>query len=148
MSYQERNTVVSLGSFALIFVYFLYRILTMLGTGGLAAAQVFRLWLVVIVASIVVAIAATIIATILSAIVEAIQTQEEPTSVEDKRDPLIKLRGQRIGYLVTSRGTFGANLTFGLGQPPLVMFSSLIAAALIGQMAGDISRLYFYRRGF
>lgn len=148
MSYQERNTVVSLGSFSLIFLYFLVRMVGMMTTGGLAEAQVFRLWLIVIVSGIGVTILGTIIAHIVYAIIETIKTQEEPTFVEDERDKLIKLRGDRFGYVITSIGTFGAMLSFALNQPALVMFSALIGAGLFGQIAGDIYRLYLYRRGF
>lgn len=148
MTYQGRNTVVSLASFSLILVYFMLRMIGLVQAGSLEAAQVFRLWLVVIVAGIVVTVAATILTTIVYAIVEAIQTQEKPTFIEDERDQLIKLRGDRFGYIITSFGTFGAMLAYVLGQPGLVLFSALIAAGLVGQIAGDAYRLVLYRRGF
>jgi hypothetical protein len=68
--------------------------------------------------------------------------------IQDERDQMIDLRGTRVTYLVTSLGGFIAMLTFVLGQSPLVMFSLLLFFGVLGQVAGDLSRLYRYRRGF
>lgn len=147
MTYQARKTVVSLGTYCLILLYFTLRLLGMQQAGGLDSDKVFRLWLIVIAASILVTVTATILSNIVYAIVEVIKTQQKPTFIEDERDEFIKLRGDRVGYIISSAGIFGAMLSFVLGQSALVMFTGLIAAGLLGQIAGDIYRLVLYRRG-
>lgn len=114
------------------------------------AANVFRLWAIVIVLAVVATILMTILTHIVANIVEAVRTKGEPELEEfaDERDKLIDLKGTRVTYAVSSVGALVAMLTFALGQPPLVMFALLIFFALLAQIVGDVSRLTFYRRGF
>lgn len=151
MSFQEKNIAVSLGSFTLILVIYLSRIMGMIQGGGLNSQDVFRLWGITIVLAIVLTIAATILTHILSAIIEVIRTgEEEPEieDIEDERDKLIDLRGTKVSYIISGLGGFVAMLAYVLGQPPLVMFSLLIFSGIVAQISGDISRLVLYRRGF
>ena len=118
--------------------------------GSFNSTNVFRLWGVVIALAVVVTIFATILTHIVLAIVHAIRTGEEKSNVEDiedERDKLIDLRGTKVTYLVASIGSFLSMLTFVLGQPPLVMFTSLIFFGVVAQILGDVLRLSLYRRG-
>ena len=150
MSMQQRNTVVSLVIFSLIFIVFCLRVLQMLLAQTFIAANVFRLWGIVAVAAIVATILGTIIANIVFAFVFTIRTKEQPQEsewLEDERDKLIQLKGTRVSYIVFSLGVLIAMLSFVLSQPPLVMFTLLIASGLIAQIIGDVYRLLRYRRG-
>ena len=157
MSFQEKNIVVSLGSFTLILAVYLIRLFQILRNGGLNSTSVFRLWGTVIVLAIVFTIFATIlthiVSAIIQAIVQAIKTGEKEPDVkiddlQDERDKLIDLRGTKATYFVSSIGVALAMLTYVLGQPPLVMFVLLILVGIVAQIIGDISRLVLYRRGF
>ena len=151
MSFQEKNIAVSLVNFTLILGFFLFRVLQMAATETFTSTNVFRLWAITIVLAIIVTIAATIFTHIISAIIEAIQTGEKEPEIEDQadeRDKLIDLRGTSITYTISSSGALVAMLTFALGQPPLVMFTLLIAFSLVAQIVGDAARLLLYRRGF
>ena len=92
------------------------------------SAEVFRLWAVVIIATIILNITGNIITNIVINIVHAIKTQkdEEVRLIEDERDKLIGLKGVKVSYIAFSIGVFLSMLTFALGQPPLVMFSLII----------------------
>lgn len=150
MTMQQRNTVVSLMIFCLIFIGFCLRVLQMLLGQTFVAANVFWLWAIVAVAAIVATILGTIIANIVFAIVYAIRTKQEPEEsewLEDERDKLIQLKGTRVSYFVSSIGVLIAMLSFVLSQPPLVMFTLLIASGLVAQIVGDVYRLLRYRRG-
>ena len=113
------------------------------------SAEVFRLWAVVIIASIILNIAGNIITNIVINIVHAIKTQkdEEVRFIEDERDKLIELKGVRVSYIAFSIGVFLSMLTFALGQPPLVMFSLIIFFSLTAEILGDLSQFYLDRRG-
>jgi hypothetical protein len=150
MSFQERNITASLVTFSLILGFFLIRVFQMIQGESFNSTNVFRLWGIVIVLAVVVTILLTILAHIGSGIVQAIQTGEEPDikDIQDERDRLIDLRGTKVTYFITSIGGFLSMLTFVLGQSPLVMFTLLIFFGVLGQIIGDISRLYLYRRGF
>ena len=150
MSFQQRNITASLASFTLILGFYLIRVVQMLQGGSFESTNVFRLWGFTIVLAIVATILLTIFTHIGSGILYAIKTREEPNieDIQDERDQLIDLRGTKITYVVFSFGVFLSMLTFVFGQPPLVMFSSLIFSGLAAQIVGDISRLVLYRRGF
>ena len=150
MSFQEKNITVTLVNFSLILGFYLIRLLQMSLNGSFNAANVFRLWAIIIVAAIVVTIAATILTHLVSAIIQAIQTQAEPVieDIADERDKFIDLKGTKVTYFVSSIGSFLAMLTFAFGQPPLIMFTLLVFFGVVAQIVGDIARLSFYRRGF
>jgi hypothetical protein len=151
MSFQEKNVAVSFVSFLLVLGVYLIGITRMVLSGGLDSTGLFRLWGLVIILAIFFTIAATILTHILSAIIEAIRTGDEDPQIEDiadERDRLIDLRGTKTTYAIASIGSFLAMLTYVLGQDALVMFSLLILASLVAQIAGDVYRLGLYRRGF
>jgi hypothetical protein len=150
MSFQERNIAVSLVNFVLILGFYVVRVFQLIQSESFNSTNVFRLWGLIIALAIVVTIILTILTHIGSGIIHAIKTREEPDieDIEDERDQVIDLRGTKVTYFVFSIGVFLSMLTFVFGQPPLVMFSSLIFFGLVAQTIGDISRLVLYRRGF
>jgi len=150
MSFQEKNFAVTLVNFSLILVYYTLRLLYMISDGQFNLENVTWLWVTIIIWSIVVTILATILTHIVSAIIEAVKTKKEPVMkhIADERDKLIDLKGTKVTYTVSSLGSFVAMLTFVFGLQALVMFSLLIFFGLLAQVAGDFSRLWFYRRGF
>ncbi len=150
MSYQEKNITVSLVSHLLIGVYYLSQLFQMQQEGGLVEAKVFSLWAVVIVGVIVVNIVGDILTHILLSIVHAIKTRSEHVEnyIEDERDHLIGLKGDKVSHIAFSIGVLIAMLTFAFGQPPLVMFSLLILSSIVSEIIGDLSQLYLYRKGF
>ncbi len=151
MSFQEKNISVSLVSFILILGFYLIRLLRIFQDGGLNSSAIFRLWGIVIILAIFFTIIATILTHIVSAIIQAIKTGDKEPDIKDRadeRDKFIDLRGTKVTYSASSSGVFLSMLAFALGQPPLVMFALLIFFGLVAQIAGDISRLYLYRKGF
>jgi len=149
MPYQLVTIIVTLASHLLVLVYYLIRMAGMLQDGELVESQVFILWAIVIGATIVITIVSIILTTILLSIVRAVKTGtvEEDHFIVDERDKLIDLKGERVSYVAFSFGVFLSMLAFVLDQPPLVMFSLLILAGILGGISGNISKLYYYRRG-
>ena len=149
MTFQQRSITVSLASSTLILGYYLIGWFQMYQTKGLDSATVFRLWLIVIIASIILNIAGNILTNILGAIIHAIKTQSDKPErlIEDERDKLIGLKGTRVTYIVSSFGIFLAMLSFVFEQPALVMFSLIILFGSLAEIAGDIYKLTMYRRG-
>jgi hypothetical protein len=150
MSYQEKNITVSLISYILIIGYYLFNLLHTYLEVGLSSAMVFSLWVTVIVASIVVNIFASILTNIALNILEAIKTRTNVKErfIADERDKLIGLKGTKLSYITFSIGVFLSMLSFVFGQPPLIMFSLIIFFSLLAELIGDITQLYFFRRGF
>jgi hypothetical protein len=149
MSNRQIAISVSLISTLLVLAYYLVRVIPMLQQEEINSEDIFRIWAVVIIASIILNIAGNILSMIVLNIVHAIKTQsnKEVRLVDDERDKLIELKGVRITYYVSSIGVLLSMLSFVLGQPALVMFSLLIFFFLVAEIIGDLSQLYFYHRG-
>ena len=150
MSMNQRNTIVSLACFLLTLLYMGIRVIDMVQTETFALANVISLWITVTAAVIIITIVGTIAANIVYGIFYTIANQKEPEKPEyttDERDNLIDLKGTKVAYLVNSLGVLAAMATFALNQPPLVMFTGIIAAALVSNIAGDVYRLTRYGRG-
>jgi hypothetical protein len=150
MSYQEKNITVSLVTHLLIVAYFLVNLFQMFQEGGLVSTRLFRLWAIVIIATIIVNMIGGILTDIVLSIVHAIRTgsAEKERLIADERDRSIELKGVKASYIAFSIGVLLSMLTFVFGQPPLVMFSLLVFFSIAAELMGDISQLYFYRRGF
>jgi hypothetical protein len=150
MSFQQKNIAVSLGSFILILIIYVTRLLNIYDNGVMEQSSVFRLWGLIIILTIVITIIGTILTHIVSAIVQTVKNGgDEPKieDIEDERDKLIDLKGIRISYYVSGFGALIAMLSFVIGQPAIIMFSLLILFGLISQIIGDISRMIMYRSG-
>lgn len=149
MNYQQKNTTGSLVSQGLILTYFLIRVGQMLRTDTFTQENVFRLWWIVLGAMVVVTVVTTVFMHVFGAVVEAVRTQQEPEieGIQDERDKLIDLRGDRVSYIGYSSGSFFAMLFFVLGQPSLVMFAMLLFFLLLANVAGDVYKLILYGKG-
>jgi len=149
MTFQQTHVTVSLVSFTLIAIYYVVNWVNMYLSEGLNSQRIFTLWIVVIVAGIVLVIAGNILTNIVRAILYAIKTQSDKTErmIEDERDKLIGLKGDRVAYIAFSVGVFIAMLTFALGQPALIMFSLIILFSLLATITSSIMQLVYYRRG-
>ena len=150
MSYQEKNITVSFVSHLLIVAYYLVNLFQMFQEGGLVSTRLFILWAIVIIAAIIVNIIGGILTNIVLSIVHAMKTRsaEKERFMADERDRSIELKGVKASYITFSIGVLLSMLTFVFGQPPLVMFSLLVFFSIAAELIGDISQLYFYRRGF
>lgn len=151
MSFQEKNVTVSLVNFSLILGFYLIRMVQMVRNGTFNAENLFWLWGIIAVMAVFVTVFAIILTHIVTLIIAVVRTGDRKPKVDDRkdeRDILIDLRGTKVTYTVSSLGSFFAMLTFVFGQPPLVMFSALIFVGVVAQVAGDITRLLIYQRGF
>ena len=150
MSFQEKNTAVSLSIFAIILGFYLFRVFQMVQNESFNSANMFRLWGIIVVLAVIGTILATIFTHIVGGIVHKVRTNEDPhiEDIADERDQTIDLKGTRVAYTFSSIGVALSMLTFVFGQPPLVMFSLLIFFGVLAQVVADIWRLTLYRRGF
>lgn len=149
MTFQQKNNAVSLASFSVLLLYFSLRVALLVRNQDFTQDNVVRLWIIVVVLSIVVTVVGIILTHGIPAVVARAQTGESAPEIDDtidERDQRIDLEGTNLTYRITSIGTFVASLTFALGQPPLVMFSLLLFFGLAGQIAGDALRLKRYQQ--
>lgn len=147
MSYQERRSIVNLISSILITVLYSAYMIQRYPQAEAYSPDVFHFWGSFFLILIVVSIVARIIIYILFSIINAIATQEQEPDITDERDRLIELKSMRNGFYVFIIGFVVAMVTIAAGQPPTMMFITLLCAGLVSDMISTISEFYFYRRG-
>jgi hypothetical protein len=149
MSFEERNTVagilISLISWGVMITVLARNTASGLYAGPdgpmLWARSV--IWLILICIGI--GIAMTIVFTIAYAIVTG---DKRPTTLKDERDGVIGLRGTQATLIVMSIGIVASIATLAYGLPVLVMLNMVLAACALGDLAGTLTKLALYRRGF
>ena len=148
MTYKEKQITITLFANLLLLGFYFLTLFQTAQDGELNLQNAVSLWATVIVLGIIVNIVASIVSQIVLGIIEGIRTREEPSYVEDERDEVISLKGKRNSYHVFGLGVFFSMLSVAIGQPVLVMFNLLIFTAFMAEIVGDLSQLFFYRRGF
>jgi hypothetical protein len=147
MSYQERRAIVSFISTILISAIYSVYMVQRYPAGNLYSVDIFRFWGSFFLILIPVSILARIFIRILFNITNRIATKEKEPSIIDERDMLIGLKATRNAFYMF---TFGFLLAMGaliIEMPPTSMFIILFCSGIVSEMVGDISQLYFYRRG-
>src|SRR6266540_7072711 len=147
MSYQERRAIVSFISTILISAIYSAYMVQRYPAGNPYSAAIFRFWGSFFLILIPVSIVARIVIHILFNIITSVATKEKEPSITDERDKLIGLKATRNTLYVF---TFGFLLAMGaliMDMPPTAMFIILFCSKIVSEIVGDISQLYFYRRG-
>ncbi len=148
MSYQERRTIVSLISTILISAFYFAYVFQQYPEVGPYSPDVFHFWGSTILILIPVSIVAKIIIYIVFSIINTVATKEQEPSFLDERDKLIELKSTRNSLYVFMIGFLLSMIPIVMNMSPAGMFIILIVAGILSEMVGDISQLYFYRRGF
>ena len=148
MSFQQRQTIVSLLTTLLLAVIFFGYVLPRYPTGNPYSAAVFHFWGVAVVILIPVSVVANIVISIVFSIVYSMATHEEKAaSFADERDRFIEARAFRITVYVFTFGFFLAMGSLVLDMPPSVMFIVLMGSGYVAGLVGSLSQLYLYGKG-
>jgi len=149
MSYQEKETLVSLISSVLIFGGYCLYVFQKYQEQIFNTPNDLRFWATAVLILIPVSIVATIIINIVFNIINTIVTKvEEDPSFTDERDKLIQLKAIQISHWTFVVGFFLAMGSQVIDMPPYVMFIVLVFSGFVSSLAADIAKLYFYRKGF
>lgn len=164
MSYQEKKTITSIISGAIILAVYCivafgrYR-------AGTAAADDLYFWARTMLTFIGIGIAATIVIQIifhilLSIVIAAkkklrneqcddkeIEKEIKMEMVEDERDKLIELKSMKVGFIVAGIGFVAALISVVLRHSPAVMLNIIFISFCAGSILEGFAQLYFYRTG-
>ena len=149
MSYRESNIIVSCVSYLFVLGYYLVNWLRMYQEEGLNSSEIFLLWVIVIIATIVLNIVGNILTSIVLSIVHAIKTQsnEEPRLIEDERQTDRAERREGILHNVFSRSfSCHAHLCFPSASPGDVQCHYLLLP-YSGNHWGCFAALFVSTRG-
>lgn len=148
MSYQEKNSIVSMLTSSIVFIGYVTYVLNRYSLGELMSSEDTRLWALIILGMIPVSIVARIITTIILNIHYRISAGEEEPSIRDERDKLIELKGARTGHYIFILGFVVGLILLALGQPISVLFIAMIFSGFLSDLVNDLSMYFFYRRGY
>ena len=148
MYYQEKRTIVSSVSSALILGFYSLYVYQRYVIGNPDIINDFKFWGTAILILIPVTILAQIIIHIVFVIINKIATDEDVPAFNDERDKLIELKGTRISHWIFILGFFLAMGTQVMEMPPYVMFLTLIVSGFLAAVISDITKFILYRRGF
>lgn len=147
MTYQEKQSIVSLiGTIVIAVLYFAY-VAQRYQEGGTGDYSAFGFWASVILLLIPVHIVLKVIIHIIFVIINKIATDEDEPSFSDEFDRLVSLKTTRNFFGVFLFGFMIALASQVVGQPPKAMFIMFALTLNLALVFGDVSQLYFYRNG-
>lgn len=160
MSYQEKKTLTSIASGALLLAaYCLYAFNPTHTPADLKHWAITMLVFIGIgiVLTIIIQIVFHILLSISIAIKEKIQNNEcddkeiekniKSEMVEDERDKLIELKSSRVGFTIAGFGFILALLSLVFNYSPAVMLNILFITFSFGSVCEGFTQLYFYNKG-
>ncbi len=148
MSYQEKKNIVNIiGTLLISGIYFWYILQSHDGT-NMTTDELLRFWASSLLILIPVTIVSKIVIHIVFSIGNAIAKKEyEQEQKMDERDKLIELKSSRNAQFIF---VFGFILSMGalaMGMSVNIMFAILICSGIVSEIFGNLSQLYFYKKG-
>lgn len=147
MSYQEKNSIVSLSSTLVIFIIYTVIVLNKY-TANIPSEETVRFWAIAILVMVPVQVVIKIFVTIVFNIVNMITTGEMDPGFSDELDKMINLKAVRnsfYGFLIAFFGIMFYMVLGGTVEGMLMgLFGSVIGIGIIL----EISQIIYYRKGF
>ena len=164
MSYQEKRTLASITSGALILAAYCLYSFNPTRLASIAAGTL-KPWATTMLIFIGIGIGVTIVIQIIFhillsisiAIREKMQNMQaddkviekniKSEMVEDERDKMIELKSNRVGFGLAGFGFIAALLALMFNYSPVVMLNILFISFSCGSICEGFTQLYFYRKG-
>jgi len=164
MSYQEKRTITSIITGALVLAAYCIEAFGLYQSGAVAQGDL-KLWAITmlkyigigVVAAIVIQIVFHIMFSISITVKETIrdsQTAEQEIEkrikgemVEDERDRLIGLKSNMVGFILAGIGFVWGLISLALNSSPVVMLNIMFISFSAGSLFEGFAQLYFYRKG-
>ncbi|PCH79864.1 MAG: hypothetical protein COB90_10405 [Hyphomicrobiales bacterium] len=93
-------------------------------------------------------IAINIVMRILVSIIAAIIAREAEPILADERDKMFELRGLQMYCYMTGAGFILTMVALALDVPPFWVLNLVVLAFSLGDVLGNVTQLYLYRRGY
>lgn len=148
MSFQEKRSIVSLFSNLLISILYLIYILKFHSTTNPLNNNDLAFWGGLILLLVPVKVFGKIVIHIIFLIINKIVTNEDEPNFSDELDKLIELKSLKIVFIIFMSGFVLSMAAIVIGYTASTMFVLLISSLILSEVAGDLSQIYFYRKGF
>lgn len=147
MSLQERKAIFSIVTSILILGGYVYYTFGLHGETNLPQINDLQFWAKFMLTMMVVTIVLKIVAHILYAIIHSIRNKEEELDFMDDYDKQIEIRSDRNGNYIFMLGFIASMIPIAMGKPVYYMFLILLISGFVGGIAGDLWKIYYYRKG-
>lgn len=148
MTHEERNNLVAIFVSLCVLGYISLRIWTQYHDGVFDQPDALKIWARTVLWAIPLSIVAMIIALILFTILHAIITRNpKPSFIVDERDNYIGRRGMMVTMFVSSGGFMVALICLALGWSAFAVFNVIFYSFGVGDLSGNLTKLYLWRRG-
>lgn len=147
MSHEERNVLTEILANAIIIGLFLWFLVNGQATGRFDGPDGLQVWAVLVLKLIATSIVIGIILAIVMSILWRAVTGETADLTRDERDRAISGIGWKVQGLATAFGIVGAICALALGQSMITAMNLILAGCAFGDTAGNLAKLYAYRRG-
>jgi hypothetical protein len=148
MDSKEKQILVTMISMVLIFVCYSLYVYNKYIAMNPGILNDFKFWGKSFLILIPVTIVAQIIIHIIFSIINKIVTNEDMVTLSDERDKLIDLKAIRISHWIFTLGFLFSMISQVIGLPPYAMFFTLFASGFVSAIISEISKIYYYRKGF
>lgn len=148
MSFQEKRSIVSLFSNLLISILYLIYILKYHSTTNPLNNNDLAFWGGLILLLVPVKVFGKVVIHIIFLIINKIVTNEDEPNFSDELDKLIELKSLKIAFIIFMSGFVLSMAAIVVGYTASTMFILLISSLILSEVAGDLSQIYFYRKGF
>ncbi|MAT57434.1 MAG: hypothetical protein CMF23_05630 [Ignavibacteriae bacterium] len=148
MSFQEKRSIVSLFSNLLISILYLIYILKYHSTTNPLNNNDLAFWGGLILLLVPVKVFGKVVIHIIFLIINKIVTNEDEPNFSDELDKLIELKSLKIAFIIFMSGFVLSMAAIVVGYTASTMFVLLISSLILSEVAGDLSQIYFYRKGF
>ena len=164
MSYQEKRTIVSIITGAIVLAAYCIYAFGQYNSGAVAQGDL-KFWAGTMLVFIGIGVAASIVIQIIFHILlsVAIAAQKKirdencddkeiektigAEMVEDEMDKLIELKSMRVGFFFAGIGFVAGLVALVLNYSPVVMLNILFLSFLSGSLLDGFTQLYYYRKG-
>lgn len=147
MSYQEQKSLVSLISSILIFVVYSWVLIERVAQSKLEEVEMLRFWGMAIIILILISIVVKVVITVLFTIGYRIATKTNEPSFSDELDQLIDLKSLKGSYFIFMVGFGLAMCSVAIYESVSLMFIILLVTGFISEAAGEVRKIYLYRKG-
>ncbi|MDH4473319.1 MAG: hypothetical protein QE487_11990 [Fluviicola sp.] len=148
MENKEKQLLVSTLSNILILGSYTFYVYNHFVANNLTILNDLQFWGKAFLILIPVSIVAQIIIHILFAILTKVVTNEDLDTRRDERDKLIELKGIQVSHWTFILGFLLSMGSLALGMEIWVMFLTLILSGFFASILSDLTKFYFYRKGF
>lgn len=149
MPYQQRNTIVAVFTNLIVMSVFVWWVWGLHAEGAFAGADGLAVWAQTVLWIIPASVVATIILTIVFNIIFAIITREpNPSFVVDERDRVISNKGMMTTIAVASAGFIAAVGALAFGWEAFWALNIILGGFALADLAGSVTKLALYRRGY